>query len=98
MFPILIKNLGPVTVHTYGFMMAVGVAFALWFLFVQAKKQGLNGTKIVDMAFYTIIISLVGAKVILFPLSRRASQSGPFRRSFSRGVSGRFSFCSLVSA
>ena len=65
MFPILIKNLGPVTVHTYGFMMAVGVAFALWFLFVQAKKQGLNGTKIVDMAFYTIIISLVGAKVVL---------------------------------
>ena len=37
MFPILVK-IGPVTIHTYGFMMAVGVAFGLWFLFSQAKR------------------------------------------------------------
>lgn len=65
MFPILFK-VGPLTIHAYGFMMAVGVAFALWFLFVQAKKQGLNAPKIIDAAFYTIIISLLGAKLILF--------------------------------
>jgi phosphatidylglycerol:prolipoprotein diacylglycerol transferase len=65
MFPILFK-IGPITIHTYGFMMAVGVAFGLWFLYVQAKKQGLDASKIVDAAFYTIIISLLGAKLILF--------------------------------
>ncbi|MFB0566562.1 MAG: prolipoprotein diacylglyceryl transferase [Candidatus Aminicenantaceae bacterium] len=65
MFPILVK-IGPFTIHTYGFMMAVGVAFALLFVFVQAKKQGLHGAKIADAAFWTIIISLVGAKLILF--------------------------------
>jgi len=65
MFPILFK-IGPITVHTYGLMMALGVAFGLWFLYVQAKKQGLNPAKIVDAAFYTIIISLLGAKLILF--------------------------------
>jgi phosphatidylglycerol:prolipoprotein diacylglycerol transferase len=64
MYPILLK-IGPLTIHTYGFMMAVGVAFALWFLFVQAKKQDLPSSKIIDMAFYTIIVSLIGAKLIL---------------------------------
>lgn len=65
MFPILIK-IGPISIHTYGFMMAVGVAFALWFVYVQAKKQSLEASKILDMAFYTIIVSLIGAKLVLF--------------------------------
>ncbi len=65
MHPILLK-IGPLTIHTYGFMLALGVASALWFLYVQSKKQGLEAPKMLDMAFYTIIISLIGAKLILF--------------------------------
>lgn len=65
MFPVLIK-IGPITIHTYGFMMALGVAMALWFLYVQAKKQGLPASKLIDVAFYTIIVALLGAKLILF--------------------------------
>lgn len=65
MLPVLIK-IGPITIHTYGFMMALGVALGLWFLFVQAKKQGLEANRIVDLAFYTILISLIGAKLVLF--------------------------------
>lgn len=65
MYPILIK-IGPIIVHTYGFLLAFGVAIGIWFLFIQAKKQGLTASKLIDMAFYTIIISLVGAKSVLF--------------------------------
>ncbi len=65
MFPILLK-IGPISIHTYGFMMAVGVACALWFVYVQGKKRGLDATKLLDMAFYTIIVSLIGAKLVLF--------------------------------
>jgi len=65
MFPILVK-IGPLTIHTYGFMMAVGVAFGLWFIYVQARKAGLDANRIMDAAFYTIIVSLIGAKLILF--------------------------------
>ncbi len=64
MHPILVK-IGPLTVHTYGFMMALGVASALWFLYVQAKKRGIDAARLMDAAFYTIIISLLGAKLIL---------------------------------
>lgn len=65
MLPILVK-IGPITIHTYGLMMALGIAFAFWFVFVQAKKRGLPASRLIDMAFYTVIISLIGAKLILF--------------------------------
>jgi phosphatidylglycerol:prolipoprotein diacylglycerol transferase len=64
MIPVLLK-IGPVTLHTYGFMMAVGVACGLWFMFVQGKKQDMDGGRLVDLAFYTILISLLGAKLVL---------------------------------
>ena len=65
MFPILVK-IGPLTVHTYGFMLALGVGFGIWFVYVHAKKQGVEANRILDLAFYTIIISLIGAKAVLF--------------------------------
>ena len=65
MFPILVK-IGPLTIHTYGFTMAVGVALGLWFIYAQAKKAGLDANRLMDAAFYTIIVSLIGAKLILF--------------------------------
>ncbi len=65
MFPILVK-IGPLTLFSYGFFMAVGVGLGLWFLYVQAGKKGLDAAKIMDAAFYTVIVSLLGAKTILF--------------------------------
>jgi phosphatidylglycerol:prolipoprotein diacylglycerol transferase len=65
MYPILVR-LGPLTIHTYGFMMAVGVALGLWFIYVQAKKCGMDANLVMDASFYTIIISLIGAKIFLF--------------------------------
>jgi len=65
MLPVILK-IGPLAIHTYGFMLALGVAFGIWFLFVQAKKFTLDASRIIDMAFFTIIISLVGAKAVLF--------------------------------
>jgi len=65
MFPILLK-IGPLTIHTYGFLMAVGVALGLWFVYAQAKKTGMDANRVMDAAFYTIIVSLIGAKLLLF--------------------------------
>jgi len=64
MFPILIR-IGPLTIHTYGFLVALGVGLGLWFLYVQARKQGLEAGRIVDAGFYIILISLLGAKLVM---------------------------------
>jgi phosphatidylglycerol:prolipoprotein diacylglycerol transferase len=89
MHPILLK-IGPLTVHTYGFMMAVGVGMALWFIYVQAKKAGLDASRLMDAAFYTIIVSLIGAKLILlfFPLSNISRYLSSPRDLFSLARSG----------
>jgi phosphatidylglycerol:prolipoprotein diacylglycerol transferase len=86
MHPVLVK-LGPLTVHTYGFLMAVGVGMALWFVYVQAKKAGLDAPAILDAAFYTIIVSLLGAKLILFFSNVSLYLSSP-RELFSLARSG----------
>lgn len=64
MHPVLFR-LGPLTIHSYGLMMAVGVALGLWFIYFQARKQGLDAPRIIDAGFYTILISLLGAKLVL---------------------------------
>jgi len=64
MHPILVK-LGPLTIHSYGFFMALGVGFGLWFLYRQGKKQALDAPRLLDAAFYIMIVSLLGAKLIL---------------------------------
>ena len=64
MLPILIK-IGPLTVHSYGLLMAMGVGLGLWFIYVQAGKRGLDAPRLMDAAFYTVLVSLVGAKLIL---------------------------------
>ncbi|MFO7733286.1 MAG: prolipoprotein diacylglyceryl transferase [Candidatus Aminicenantes bacterium] len=86
MHPILLK-LGPLTIHTYGFMMALGVAMGLWFIYVQAKKAGLDAPRIMDAAFYTIIVSLIGAKLILLAGNLSFYLSNP-RELFSLARSG----------
>jgi phosphatidylglycerol:prolipoprotein diacylglycerol transferase len=86
MHPILLK-IGPLTVHTYGFMMAVGVGMALWFIYVQAKKAELNAPLLMDAAFYTIIVSLIGAKLILFATNISYYTSSP-KELFSLAKSG----------
>lgn len=58
-------KLGPVTLYSYGILMALGVGLGLWFLYVQGKKQGLPAPRVLDAAFYILLISILGAKLIL---------------------------------
>ena len=64
MHPILFK-IGPLTIHSYGFLMALGVACGIWFLYRQARGQGLDAARLIDAAFYIMIAALIGAKLIL---------------------------------
>lgn len=86
MIPILFK-VGPLTLHTYGLMMALGVGLGLWFVYVQASKRGLDAPKLMDAAFYTVLVSLVGAKLILLVSSLSYYFANP-RELFSLARSG----------
>lgn len=64
MHPIFIK-IGPITIHTYGFLLAIGVLSAFIFNFRQAKKQNIDLKAFSDLIFYTILIGLLGSKLFL---------------------------------
>jgi phosphatidylglycerol:prolipoprotein diacylglycerol transferase len=64
MFPKLL-DLGPLSVYSYGLLLALaylgGLQMAVW----RAKARGLDGTKILDLGVGVIIAALVGAKLML---------------------------------
>ena len=57
-------KIGPITVHGYGFMIAVGILFAFWLSERLAKKHGLEYEKIDGMIFFIIIFGFIGAKLL----------------------------------
>jgi phosphatidylglycerol---prolipoprotein diacylglyceryl transferase len=63
MHPVLIR-LGPLTIHTYGFLVALGflagIGFAVW----QAKKEGIPVDKIIDLSFYILLAAIIGSRLL----------------------------------
>src|SRR5213595_149224 len=64
MYPRLLE-LGPITVYTYGVLLAAAYLLGLKFAMVRAKKRGLDANRVLDLGIYIIISALVGAKLLL---------------------------------
>ena len=56
---------GPFTLHTYGVLLAIAFLAGLWVASRQAKRSGLDPTRITDMAVWVLIAGLLGAKLLL---------------------------------
>jgi len=65
MLPILFK-IGPLTIHTYGFLLAVGVLSSMILGIKLGKENNMSTKDLSDLIFYSILIGLLGAKVYLF--------------------------------
>jgi len=85
MHPILVK-LGPITIHTYGFLLALGVLAAIGLSSWLSKKENQDTKVIFDFIFYTLLVGLVGAKLFLF-----VTDFSYYTRSFSNFKSLLFS-------
>src|SRR5882672_9607665 len=64
MYPELF-SIGPVTVYTYGVLLAASYLLGLQFAVSRARKWGLDGNRVLDLGVYIIIAALVGAKLLL---------------------------------
>lgn len=63
MYPILFK-LGPITIYTYGFALAVGFLAATWLVYHEAGKEGLDTEKLSNLVFYAILSGIIGSRVL----------------------------------
>ncbi len=64
MYPILFE-IGNWPVYAYGVLLAAAYLAALQLAVVRARRQGIDGTKVMDLGIYLIISALVGAKLML---------------------------------
>jgi phosphatidylglycerol:prolipoprotein diacylglycerol transferase len=64
MFPKLLE-LGPVTLYTYGLLLAAAYLSGLQLALYRARRAGLDANKVMDLGIWVIISALVGAKGLL---------------------------------
>ena len=64
MFPKLFE-LGPITVYTYGLLLAAAYLAGLQLALRRAKHAGLDPNKVMDLGIWIIVSALVGAKALL---------------------------------
>jgi len=64
MYPELF-SIGPVTIYTYGVLLAASYLLGLQFARVRAQRWGLDPNRVLDLGIYIIIAALVGAKLLL---------------------------------
>jgi len=64
MHPILFQ-LGPVTIYTYGVLVAAGVLLGLWYARRQAPRAGLDPDQVWNLGIYMVLAGLILAKVWL---------------------------------
>jgi phosphatidylglycerol---prolipoprotein diacylglyceryl transferase len=58
-------SVGPVTVYTYGVLLAASYLLGLRLAMSRARKRGLDSNRVLDLGIYIIIAALLGAKLLL---------------------------------
>ena len=65
MYPLLFE-LGPLSIYSYGVLLATAYIVGLQFALRRAERAGLNGQRVMDLGIFVIISALIGAKLMLF--------------------------------
>src|SRR6476661_941183 len=76
MYPRLFE-LGPITVYTYGVLLAAAYLLGLKLAMVRATKRGLDANRVLDLGIYIIISALIGAKLLLLVTDFRTFTANP---------------------
>ncbi len=61
-----ILDIGPITIHTYGLLLAVAFIAGIWLTSRYARRQGVDPDAIWNLGLIIIFSALVGAKLLLF--------------------------------
>jgi phosphatidylglycerol---prolipoprotein diacylglyceryl transferase len=70
MYPKLLE-LGPITIHTYGLLLAAAFIVGIWVTSRNAKKGGISADSVWNVGLAIIFAALVGSKFLLFLFDHR---------------------------
>jgi phosphatidylglycerol:prolipoprotein diacylglycerol transferase len=68
MHPLLVK-IGPIPIHTYGFMIAMGFLACVYVVRRLAARSKLDVERVLDLVFWSLLVGFLGSR-ILFVLTR----------------------------
>jgi phosphatidylglycerol---prolipoprotein diacylglyceryl transferase len=57
--------------HTYGLLIGCGCAVAIVLAFREARRQGLDGSKVLDLSFWMLVAGLLGSRLLYVALNAR---------------------------
>jgi phosphatidylglycerol:prolipoprotein diacylglycerol transferase len=58
--------------HTYGVLIGCGCAIAIVLAFREARRQGLDGSKVLDLSFWMLVTGLLGSRLLYVALNARS--------------------------
>lgn len=96
MFPKLF-DLGPLTVYSYGVLLALSYFVGLYTAMIRARRRGLDSNRIMDLGVWIILSALVGAKLLLVLVDFSHFRENP-RDLFSIARSGGVFYGGLILA
>jgi phosphatidylglycerol:prolipoprotein diacylglycerol transferase len=76
MYPLLIK-IGDFSLHTYGFMLALGFILAVFVALKEARRVGVDPNLVMDLCFYLVLAALLGSRVFYVLLNWEEFRSHP---------------------
>ncbi len=76
MHPVLLK-IGPLTLHTYGFFVALGFILGLTWCGRESRRRGLDPEIFQDLFFYVVIAAVLGARLLYVALNFSYFRSAP---------------------
>jgi phosphatidylglycerol:prolipoprotein diacylglycerol transferase len=75
--PWSVPVVGPITIYTYGVLLAAAYLLGLKLAMVRAKGRGLDEARVLDLGIYIIIAALVGAKLLLLVTDFNSFRNDP---------------------
>jgi phosphatidylglycerol:prolipoprotein diacylglycerol transferase len=96
MYPRLF-TFGPVTVYTYGVLMALAFVAGLRLAIARARGHGIDAARVLDLGVFVIVAAVVGAKLMLLAVDFRSVASDPMQL-FSVARSGGVFYGGLIAA
>jgi len=76
MYPRLFE-IGPITLYTYGVLLAAAYLLGLKLAMSRAAKRGLDANRVLDLGIYIIISALIGAKLLLLVTDFQTFRNDP---------------------
>ena len=73
----ILGAVGPVTIYTYGVLLAAAYLGGLQLAMIRGKQRGLDQTRVLDLGIYIIISALIGAKLLLLITDFRSFADNP---------------------